>query len=320
MERAISVVIPTYQRARLVVEAIRSAADQSLTPLEIVVVDDGSTDGTADAVRRLEEELRARTDVRLVQRPKEGGNAARNAGVRAARGAWIAFLDSDDVWSPEKLELQLARLQDDASAVACYCGVRELDEHGSLPAEPRAYPEGDLSRRLLVRDVTGPTSCHVVRRDALLEAGLFDEALEARQDWDMWIRISRLGPILSVGQPLTGLRRHGGPRTATDPTREVAAYRRIRAKYREELRSLPWAMRCSALSAYHRRLARVRRHHEGRWARGLAHALAAWATSPLLPENTLVVAGFFLPDGIRRRLRPAWNRLAGRSGLGLTSH
>jgi len=317
---SISVVIPTYQRAELLEEAIISAASQSIAPAEIVVVDDGSTDATAEVVERLRSELGPEIEVIYLSQVRRGGNAARNAGVRAASGDWIAFLDSDDLWVGDKLEKQLARVALSPGSVACYCGLRGFSEEGQLPEEHRAFPEGDLSSSLLVRDGTAPTSCYLVRRSVLLEAGLFDEELQARQDWDMWIRVSMYGAIVSVPEPLTRFRHHDGERTASDPSRELRAYRAIRIKYRDRLRALPLEARMAARSAYHRRVARVRRHYEGRWFRGLSHGLAAWAVSPLERDNYFMLVGFLLPDWVRRPVRGAWNSLFGSAGWGVKTH
>lgn len=317
---SISVVIPTYQRAELLNEAIISAASQTTAPVEIVVVDDGSTDATADVVQRLRSELGQEIQVTYLRQVRMGGNAARNAGVRAASGDWIAFLDSDDLWVEDKLEKQLERVSLSPGSVACYCGLRGFSDEGQLPVEHRTFPEGDLSSSLLVRDGTAPTSCYLVRRSVLLDAGLFDEKLQARQDWDMWIRVSRFGAIVSVPEPLTRFRHHDGERTSSDPNRELRAYRAIRIKYRDRLRTLPLGLRLAARSAYHRRVARVRRHYEGRWFRGLSHGLAAWAVSPLERDNYFMLVGFLLPDWIRHPVRSVWNSRFGSAGWGVRTH
>ncbi|MDB2576739.1 glycosyltransferase family 2 protein [Planctomycetota bacterium] len=307
----ISVVIPTYQRAELLEEAVTSAASQPIAPAEIVVEDDGSTDATADVVRRLHSELGPEIEVTYLSQVRMGGNAAGNARVRAASGGWIAFLDSDDLWVEDKLEKQVARVSLSPGSVACYCGLRGFSDEGQLPEEHRAFPEGDLSSSLLVRDRAAPMSCYLVRRSVLLDAGLFDQELQARQDWDMWIRVSTYGAIVRVQEPLTRFRHHDEQRAANDPSRELRGYRPIRIKYRDLLRALPLGARLSARSAYHRRVARARRHYEGHWLRVLSHGLAAWAVSLLERDNDFMLVGFLLPDWIRRPVRRAWSSLLG---------
>ncbi|MCG8440961.1 MAG: glycosyltransferase family 2 protein [Caulobacterales bacterium] len=318
----VSVVAPTYNRAHLITDALDSALAQTYRPLELIIVDDGSTDATADTVEAWRRRPPAEVAVRYVRQANSGGNAARNKGVAESRGDIIAFLDSDDTWLPAKLEKQVAVLQADARRGAVYCGLREeVIETGEVrdPA-PHAYPEGDLLSQLIVRDVTGPTSTFIVRRDVFEEAGLFDETLKARQDWDMWIRIAARRRIGCVPEALVRLRLHDGPRTAADPQREIDAYRRIRAKYADLRRAQPPPVRCAALSAYHRRMGRVSRHYRGQALPALGHYLAALAIWPLDFDNYAALFGWFLPSGPRARLHRAWNRLFGRTGWSIRSH
>jgi glycosyltransferase involved in cell wall biosynthesis len=172
--------------------------------LEVVVVDDGSTDDTADMLRQLGDPR-----VHLVRHATPVGvSASRNAGVAAARGEWVAFLDDDDLWAPEKLTLQLQT----AKAAGCswvYAGTVNVDDRlrileGGPPPAPERVPE------LLMRynPVPAGASNVVVRADALARAGAFDPRLRRTEDWDLWIRLARDGPPAAVRRPLVAYRMH----------------------------------------------------------------------------------------------------------------
>ena len=316
----VSVVIPTFNRAHLVQDAVRSAAGQTVAPTEIVIVDDGSTDDTEAVL----DGMASRLPVPLVYVRQEnaGGNVARNRGVKIARGAYVAFLDSDDVWHPEKLEKQLAALGALPGAGAVYCGLREVEvETGRVLSEPkRAYPAGDLFSPLLVSDVTAPTSTYLVKRSIMEAAGHFDETLEARQDWDMWIRVARQAPIAVVPEALVDFRHHAGPRTVSDPERELRAYRRIMDKYADwRVAAGPRVVR-KAHAAYFRRVGRVAFHFQGDRGKALKNHIRALRHDPFALDTYAAMAGSVLPRRARHHLHRAWNGVFGRTALAIRSH
>jgi GT2 family glycosyltransferase len=204
---AVTVVIPAYNRAASIRAAIESVLRQTWTDFELLVVDDGSTDGTLAAAAEVEDPR-----LRLIASPRNQGAAgARNLGVAEARGAWVAFQDSDDEWLPLKLEKQMARLgAPGAGFVAGYCGMLVLgrpDRSGARPEiryvpRPDAAPvEGDILEPLLVGNLVS-TQTLVARRDCLLAIGGFDEGLRTLEDWDCALRLAQLGPIACVDEPL----------------------------------------------------------------------------------------------------------------------
>ncbi|MBB5224394.1 glycosyltransferase involved in cell wall biosynthesis [Amaricoccus macauensis] len=203
----VTVVIPAYERAATIVAAIDSVLRQTRTDFELLVIDDGSSDGTAEAAETV-----ADPRLRVVRLPKNRGAAgARNAGAAEARGRWIAFQDSDDEWLPEKLALQLARLEAHPDAIAAYCGlltVGELDAdaHGRtrlayVPGPEIELVEGRIQPTLLMQNVMS-TQTVVVRRDVFLALGGFDESLPAMEDWEFAIRLAGAGEIAFVDAPL----------------------------------------------------------------------------------------------------------------------
>jgi len=187
---SISVVIPTYNRAALLPRAVHSAFAQTHAPDEVVIIDDGSQDETPAVIDRLKAEFGER--LRSVRQTNRGEAGARNAGVRAAKGDLIAFLDSDDVWFPEKLERQLVLFTDDV--VLTFTGY-VWDEAGTerpiLVNEWRSDAAWVINRFLESCCITPSTT--IVRRAALDAAGPFDEAMRVSCDWDMWCRIVAAG-------------------------------------------------------------------------------------------------------------------------------
>lgn len=206
---SISVVIPAYNREATVLTAIRSVLWQTLPPTEVIVVDDGSTDGTAAVVEALGD-----PKVRLVRQANGGAAAARNTGIREARCEWVAFQDSDDEWLATRLERQFAaRAADPAPADVLYCGMfiaGTLGDRGTGAGRCKVayHPDpsiqtvsGELLRPLLHRNLIS-TQTLVARRQTLHAVGLFDEGMRALEDWDLAIRLAQLGPIGFVDEPL----------------------------------------------------------------------------------------------------------------------
>lgn len=317
----VSVVIPTYQRAGLIAEALDSVAGQTWRPLEAVVVDDGSTDDTQAAVMAWADR-HPDIAVRYVWQENAGGNAARNHGIRLSRGAYVAFLDSDDTWSPDKTTRQMAVLQADPTLGAVYCGLVETDAAtGEVLRRPIVSMATDnMLDRLLVRDETAPTSAWIIANSVLEAVEGFDETLRARQDWDLWIRVAAVTGIGAVTEPLMQLRHHDGPRTASDPSRELRAYAIIREKNRALLATRPLSLQLAARAAFHRRAGRVNLHYMKRRGRALGHYLTAVAVWPPEPDSWYALLGWFLPGGLRQHLRGAWNGLFGRTRFGIRSH
>jgi glycosyltransferase involved in cell wall biosynthesis len=212
---AVSVVIPTYNRARMVIRAIDSVLAQTFRDLELIVVDDGSTDDTVSRLRML-----ADARIRVLSLPaNSGGSRARNEGLRAARADLVAFLDSDDEWLPLKLEAQLARLREseDPRVAVVYCPWLSRDHlagreaPGGLPAT-----EGDVLDALL-GGWNVATSAALIRRGALERVGGFDESLAGAHDYDLWLRLAAAGHhFVAVREPLVIKHAHGEPRISMD--------------------------------------------------------------------------------------------------------
>lgn len=192
----VSVIIPTYNRSRFVREAILSVLGQSACPEEVIVVDDGSDDDTASVV----EEFGQR--VKLLRCAHGGVSAARNMGIRESRGRWLAFLDSDDLWLPEKLSAQLAFVEN--SRGFRILQTEEIWVRNGRRVNPRRYhekPEGHCFEKLLDRCLVSPSAV-MVERSLIDEVGWFDERLPACEDYDLWLRIGCRHPIGLIKEPL----------------------------------------------------------------------------------------------------------------------
>jgi glycosyltransferase involved in cell wall biosynthesis len=202
----VSVVIPTRDRSRLLALTLHSVCWQRGVDLEVVVVDDGSTDDTAETVAAF-----ADPRIRLVRQPvAQGVSAARNRGIAEAQGRWVAFLDDDDLWAPDKLVRQLEAARGTGRAWV-YTGAVNVDQRQRiLDGGPPAPPERVIERLGRYNAVPAGASNVVVRADALARAGAFDIGLRNNEDWDLWIRLARLGPPAWVCRPLVALRVHPG--------------------------------------------------------------------------------------------------------------
>jgi len=200
------VIIPTRDRRDRLGQAIRSALSQRDLELEVIVVDDGSSDGTGATVRALQEPR-----VRLVRNAVPlGESGARNRGVGEATGAWVAFLDDDDLWAPDKLAHQLHALRTTGRAWAYGGEVVVDDDLNLLSGAPPPSP-GELVEALgRYNAVPGSASNVIVASELLARVGPFDHGLRRTADWDMWLRLVRDGPPAWVDRPVVAIRVHPG--------------------------------------------------------------------------------------------------------------
>ncbi len=196
----VSVVIPTYNRARLISRAIQSVLNQSYQNLEIIIVDDGSMDNTEDTVRSFK-------DVRIVYIRHEinkGASAARNTGIKASRGEYIAFQDSDDEWFPDKLDHQMKAFNNGPSKLGIvYCGFYriESDKKTYIPGDNIAQKEGDIHNELLKGNFIG-TPAVLIKKECFENIKYFDENIPALEDWELWIELSKYYSFKYINKPL----------------------------------------------------------------------------------------------------------------------
>lgn len=204
----VSVVIPTYNLARYTSEALTSVQAQTFTDFEVVIVDDGSTDDTIQIVQPFLSDSR----FNLIQQENHGTAAARNTAVRHARGKWVAFLDCDDLWLPDKLEKQVALIEADPGASLVFGNGIEFAEDGDTGyfyRKREAFPDGVGLPRLLKGNCFW--SCSVmVRREDIMNVGLLRTDVSGVDDYDLWLKVLGLGGVArGLWEPIARYRKRG---------------------------------------------------------------------------------------------------------------
>ncbi|MBD0302712.1 MAG: glycosyltransferase [Tolypothrix sp. T3-bin4] len=190
----ISVVIPAYNSEKTIRDTIESVLQQSFKDFELIVIDDGSQDSTYQVVSSFSDPR-----VRVFSYPNAGVSASRNRGITKANGEFLAFLDADDLWTPDKLEAQLRALEDNPQAAVAYSWTDYIDESGQF-LHPGNHPTatGDVYSDLLVNDFLENGSNPLIRREALRKVGGFDESLCGPEDWELFIRLAACYPFVVV--------------------------------------------------------------------------------------------------------------------------
>lgn len=228
---SVSVIIPTHNRANLVARAIRSVLRQTYQNFEIIVVDDASTDNTKDVIKNFCDERISY----IRQKVNKGAPAARNRGIRAARGKYIAFLDSDDEWFPEKLHKQVSFFEELPMTIGVvYAGVVYI-KNDIIEVEIKVpQMNGDIHQHIIFTNCVGPLSSGIVRRECLETCGLFDERLPSCQDWDIYIRIAKKYHFAFL-KDLLVYHHAAADRITTNAEAKATGHRMILEKYFEEV-------------------------------------------------------------------------------------
>jgi glycosyltransferase involved in cell wall biosynthesis len=232
----VSVIIPNYNHAQYLSDAIQSVLNQTYHNFEIIVVDDGSTDNSREVIGRFGNQVRA------IFQQNQGLSAARNTGIRVARGAYIGVLDADDMYEPNFMMILVSLLQNHPEADGIYCGYQFVDHlNNPLPQiEARSIPSDRLYQDLVDGNFLVPESMFV-RRHCYETIGLFDESLRALEDVDMWLRITGQYKIIGTTHILTRHRILPGS-MSTDPTRQFQNRLAVVKKHfgPEPLNDLAW--------------------------------------------------------------------------------
>lgn len=299
----VSVIVAAFDAERTLEETLRSAQAQTVRDIEIIVVDDGSRDGTAPIAER----FAAEDDrITLIRQANRGVSHARNAGIARSTGAWIAPLDADDVWHPEKLARQIEAAAGAATPPGfVYTYFRRIDEAGAIVGSGGAYcVDGPAIHRHLFRNFVGNGSAVLMRRAALDEAGGYDESVMRSEDYLLQIAIARRHPILCVPEYLVGYRIMPGSKTS-DREAMFAAWRALTPMLRASSprggrAALRWAdgKRCLDMAEY--------MAARGRYRTSVA-LLARAALAD--PAWTTLNMAYWLARGLRRHVdsvaRPA---------------
>jgi glycosyltransferase involved in cell wall biosynthesis len=272
----VSVIVPAYNAERTLDETLRSVRAQTHASLEIIVVDDGSTDATCEVAL---EHARQDTRVRLMRQSNAGVGAARNAGVRAARGRYVAPIDADDLWRPDKISRQLQALRDAPAPVGLvYTWFAIIDEKSRIRStRSRPIEEGNVLARMCRGNLAGNGSSALMPREVVLEVGGYDETLHAMkaqgcEDLKLYFQIAERYPFACVREFLTGYRL-GAENMSNDYLRMLRSY---------DLVMTPAQARHPALRPHFRK----GRVETLRWLTIRAIRAGAWSNaSALLAEN-----------------------------------
>jgi len=192
----VSVIIPTYNRGWTLKEAIDSVLAQNFSNFELIVVDDGSTDNTQDILNSYKE------DIIVLKQNNKGVSSARNRGIASASGQYIAFLDSDDLWLPQKLSIQIDFFN--ANPEALICQTEEKWIRNSIFVNPKKRHRklsGNIFEQSLYLCLVSPSAV-MIKRSLFEKTGMFDESLPACEDYDMWLRVSCRYPVFLIDTPL----------------------------------------------------------------------------------------------------------------------
>lgn len=195
----ITVVIPTHNRSKILGRAIDSVLNQTYQQFEIIIVSDGSTDNTEEVVRKYQNNYDNIFYISVY--PNKGANNARNEGIEAAKGDFIAFLDDDDEWLPTKLENQLNVFKSNEKIGLVYTGINVIYVKENVQYTASAGLQGDLSKTILKNNAIGSTSSVMVKKSVLNKSGFFDVNMPAAQDYDLWIRICQLSQVGFASEP-----------------------------------------------------------------------------------------------------------------------
>lgn len=275
-----SIVIPTYNHAKYIERSIHSALDQTHPSVEVIVVDDGSSDDTADRVGKYLD--------RIIYHRKENGGlgAARNTGIDLSRGRYLQFLDADDTIDPQKLELQAAVLDNDQKIAVVYSDCRCVDEAGR-EVEDASYPLAaaeDPLPILLRRSLSG-VHAHLARRQAIVEAGMFDTSRFAQEDWELWLKMAIRGNGFKYIPGNLAYYDRVGSRITTHTALMYKRTRHMLEKYLADpdFLKLDDSLKDSFVS-YQNFLLATRSYNNGWWKRSRGHFLKAIKADPKLVE------------------------------------
>ena len=209
----ISIVLPVFNGQTYLAETLASVAAQTHARAELIVIDDGSTDGSAALVAALcaQSSSPILRNLQLIRQDNQGVAAARNRGVSAARGAWIAFLDQDDLWLPQKLSAQAQQVAEHSDAAWHHCAFTRFYADGrEVCKDNGSNDQRETLRRLVDGTLFIPPAAAMVKRAAVAEAGGFDSSVVPSDDWDFFLKLALRHAPLYYGRCLTRFRSHAG--------------------------------------------------------------------------------------------------------------
>lgn len=306
----VSVILPVRNGERFLAQAVESVLSQTLDAIELVLVDDGSTDATSQIIREF-----ARRDrrVRVIQLDRSGIALALNAGIAGARGRYVARMDGDDICHPSRLQKQVAYLDANAGCVAVGSAIAVMDETGE-PVGTRRFPEEhqEITRSLFGGRTAMSHPTVVVRRETLRAIGGYRAAAVPSEDLDLWFRLSRVGTLANMREELLHYRKHANAVSIRDRDRQWSVGGGIINEARRDRGLRPLALRArwrgrSHIAAYHFECARLALVTGPRTA-AMRHARAALASEPRWANPYMALAACILPKWFLRSLHGVTER------------
>jgi glycosyltransferase involved in cell wall biosynthesis len=242
----ISVIIPVYNGEKTIGETIASVLKQTYKNWEILVIDDGSQDATLEVLREINDPR-----LNVFSYPNAGQAVSRNRGIELARGEYIAFLDADDLWTPDKLETQLKALQENPQAAVAYSWTDYIDESGQFVQSGRHITiNGDVYAALLVNNFLENGSNVLIRQQALTEVGGFEASLPPAEDWDLWLRLAKCYHFVAVPAPQVLYRVSPTSSSSNLAKQEIQCLRVIDRAFARAPNSLQYLKRHSLANLY----------------------------------------------------------------------
>ncbi len=219
----ISVIIPVYNGEKTIRETIESVLNQTFTDFELIVIDDGSQDKTVEIVSSIRDER-----LKIFSYPNSGVSISRNRGISHVSGEYISFIDADDLWTEDKLELQLKALQENPQAAVAYSWTKCIDESGNFSRRgSHISVTGDVYAKLLLIDFIENGSNPLIRKQALTEVGEFDASVSPSEDRDMWLRLAAKYHFVAVPSPQILYRQSDNSASANIVRQKVASLKVI---------------------------------------------------------------------------------------------
>lgn len=290
----ISVIITTFSRPEKLFRAIDSVLMQTFQDIEIIVVDDGSP----LPVESLITKRYGKNVICLSHKENLGAPAARNTGIQNSNGKYIAFLDDDDEWSPNKLKKQLDFYLDDSENYGLiYCGYAYIYEN-EMVAEFYPTYRGNIFKNLLLTNFVGSSSLPLIKRQCLDTVGVFDEKFKSFQDWDMWLRVAEKFPVGCVDEILVYREAHGDQITG-NLKKKIQGRESFITKYHKYLRSEK-----KILSHHYRKLA-DNYFLDNERNKGIAFCIMTFLVWPFSLFNLFNLVFVLLPNRIRQKILKA---------------
>ena len=205
----VSVIIPAYNAMSYLPQTLESVLNQTYQDFEVIIVDDGSTDNVEDWIKKVTD-----SKVKYISQQNQGPAVARNTGITNSKGTYIAFLDADDLWHPQKLEKQVDILDKSPKVGLVYSWVGSVDEQGTVNSKIRKnYAEGNVWQKIIEHNIIECGSNPMIRRACFEQVGKFDPQIAYAQDWQMWLKIASFYDFKVVKESLVYYRAHSGNRS-----------------------------------------------------------------------------------------------------------